>query len=177
MENRNQQPDRSERPATEVTPAFPVGREDSAEKIRRLKTRANRGLITITVFIAVSLIAVQSFGSLVAIPLRIRHILGAPPSATLISVALIVYSFSAILMTLSRMTTGSGDYGGMSHVGFLTGFYVFYFFSDALPDNFWAVFAAGATVLGLEAYQIWNWCMEEIRREKDEPDGRESDVE
>ncbi|MDO9613807.1 MAG: aminodeoxychorismate synthase component I [Bacteroidota bacterium] len=39
--------------------------------------------------------------------------------------------------------------------------------SGKLPENFWAVFAAGATVLGLEGYHLWIYCSEEIERERE----------
>jgi hypothetical protein len=165
MENDPRQSGRSERPA-EDAPAFLGGRgRESAEAVRRLKSRASRGLVTFAVFLAISIVAAGNLTTFHQVPERVRQLLGAAPQTTAISAALIIYSFSAILMTLSRMTIGSGSHGGLSHVAFLTGFYAFYYLSDCLPDNFWAVFAAGVTILGLEAYQIWNWCREEIRKE------------
>jgi hypothetical protein len=80
---------------------------------------------------------------------------------------LLLYIFSAIILILSRMMSGSGKYGGIGHVGYLTGFYFFYHFSGKLPENFWAVFAAGVTVLGLESYHLWIYCSEEITRERE----------
>jgi hypothetical protein len=85
----------------------------------------------------------------------------------MISSVLLLYIFSAILLILSRMMSGSGKYGGIGHVGYLAGFYFFYHFSGKLPENFWAVFAAGATVLGLEGYHLWIYCSEEIERERE----------
>jgi hypothetical protein len=168
MANQTPQNGRSQRRATEIGAATRGDREATTERVR--------GLVTIAVFIAVSLVAVRNLGSYHAIPQRIRSTLGTPPSTTLISAFLIVYSFSAILITLSRMTTGSERHGGLAHVGYLTAFYAFYFFADSLAENFWAVFAAGLTVLGLEAYQLWTWCSEEIRREAESPGGGDGDA-
>ena len=53
------------------------------------------------------------------------------------------------------------------HVGYLTVFFIFYHLAKSLDDNFWAVFAAGLTVLGLESYHIRNYCHEEIKKELD----------
>ena len=80
---------------------------------------------------------------------------------------LILYIFSAIILTLSRMMSGSGKYSGISHAGYLAGFYVFYHFSGTLPENFWAVFVAGITILGLESYHVWIYCSEEIAKERE----------
>jgi hypothetical protein len=63
------------------------------------------------------------------------------------------------------MMSGSGNKGGLDHVGYLTGFYVFYYFAGALRENFWAVFAAGATILALVAYGIWTHHSELINEE------------
>ena len=173
MEHKISQPGRTEPLPQHDVPGLPEKPSASEDTIRKLKARANRGLIHIAAFIAISIFAVQNLNTLQTVPERIRHLLGTSPTAIMISALLIIYIFSAILMTLSRMTTGSGSYSGLSHVGYLTGFYLFYYFSGSLTENFWAVFAAGMTILGLEAYHIWAWCREEIRREKGEIPRRE----
>ncbi len=78
-----------------------------------------------------------------------------------------LYSFSAIILILSRMMGGSANYSGLAHVGYLAGFYFFYHFAGAMNENFWAVFAAGMTILGLESYHIWTYCMEEIKKQEE----------
>ena len=173
MDNHSRHPGRSDGPPAQHEPAHDCGESAIAARIRQLKARSSRGLYNVVAFIAVSIIAVANLTTYQSLPESFRIVLGTPPSATMISAALIVYSFSAILTILARMTLGSGSYGGMTHVGFLTVFYAFYYFSGYLEENFWGVFAAGMTVLGLEAYHIWNWCAEEIRRQRegeDEPD-------
>jgi hypothetical protein len=121
-------------------------------------------LLTIALFILVSMGAVSDFAFFPSLPDTVRTILGHPPSEKSIGAVLILYVFSAIILILSRMMSGSGKYGGISHAGYLTGFYVFYHFSGKLPENFWAVFAAGATIFALESYHLWIYCSEEIER-------------
>ena len=133
------------------------------DKIRRLKAKANRTLYVMAIFIAMSIGAMRDFDFLPSFSPRIRLLLGEGPSAGMISTALLVYSFSAIILILSRMMSGSGSSGGFAQLGYLAGFYLFYHFSGAMDENFWAVFAAGMTILGLESYQVWTWCREEIR--------------
>ena len=167
MENDPRQSGCSERPPEDAPAARNGGERASSAAVRRLKSRSSRGLVNLAAFLAVSIVAAGNLATLHQVPEQVRHYLGAAPQPTLISTALIIYSFSAILMTLSRMTIGSGKYGGLTHVGFLAGFYAFYYFADALPDNFWAVFAAGMTILGLESYHLWTWCMDEVAKEKE----------
>jgi hypothetical protein len=114
-------------------------------------------------FIALSIGAIRDFDFLPSFPSRIHLFLGEGPSAGMISAALLLYSFSATILILSRMMSGTGSSGGFSQLGYLAGFYLFYHFSGAMQENFWAVFAAGMTILGLESYQVWSWCREEIR--------------
>ena len=137
------------------------------EYIRRLRARSSRTLYVIALFIAMSIGAIRDFDFLPSFPQRIHDLLGQPPSAEMISTALLIYSFSAIILILSRMMSGSASYGGYTHLGYLAGFYLFYHFSGAMEENFWAVFAAGMTILGLESYRLWAWCTEEIRKEEE----------
>ena len=107
-------------------------------------------LLVSALFLLLSMAALSDFSFFPSFPANIRTILGRPPSVNMISAVLLLYIFSAIILILSRMMSGSGKYGGVSHVGYLAGFYFFYHFSGKLPENFWAVFAAGVTILGLE---------------------------
>lgn len=153
------------------SPDFPYDRDlvrqETLRKIATLQKRANRGLWAMALFIAISTAALWDFGFLPSIPSSIRVLLGKPPSVTMISGALVLYTFSAIILILSRMMGGSEQYSGFAHVGYLTAFYGFYHFAKALDENYWAVFAAGLTILALESYHIWNFCSEGIRKEQE----------
>lgn len=161
------QPPEIENPATTDANDFGRQRLDSITRISQLQRKSGNGPICLALFLAVSIVAQQDFSLIPSLPDEIRHILGRPPSPKMISAALVLYSFSAIILILSRMVTGSLQYGGITHVGYLTAFYIFFHFSQALGENFWAVFAAGMTVLTLESYYIWTRCNEEIRRERE----------
>ncbi len=124
-------------------------------------------LLATALFLLLSMAALNDFSFFPSLPDHIRTILGTPPSVNMISAVLLLYIFSAIILILSRMMSGSGRYSGIGHVGYLAGFYFFYHFSGKLPENFWAVFAAGATIFGLENYHLWIYCSEEIARERE----------
>lgn len=142
-------------------------RKEALENIRALHRTFSIELLAAGLFLLLSLAASSDFSFFPSLPANIRTALGRPPSVNMISAVLLLYIFSAIILILSRMMSGSGSYGGVSHVGYLAGFYVFYHFSGKLPENFWAVFATGVTILGLEGYHLWIYCSEEIARARD----------
>ncbi len=142
-------------------------RQEIAGNIRRLQSVSNRGLWAMALFIFLCIGAWNGFSFLPSLPDHIRSALGKPPPVTMISAALALYTFSAIILTLARIMSGSDKYSGFSHVGFLSGFFFFYHFANALDENFWAILAAGLTILALESYHIWNFCKEAIGRERE----------
>ena len=124
-------------------------------RIRSLERTAGNGLWGMVLFLLVSFAAFDGFSFLPDLSPEVRQKLGAAPPVNLISLALVVYAFSGIILTLARMTSNTGAYRGFMHAAFFTGFYAFYHLSGALPDNFWAVFLAGTSVMGLESYHLW----------------------
>jgi hypothetical protein len=142
-------------------------RREALAKIRKLERKFTTELLSAVVFLLLSITALYDFVFFPTLPENIRVTLGRPPSVNMISAALLLYIFSGIILILSRMMNGSGKCGGISHVGFIAGFYFFYYFSGKLPENFWAVFAAGVTIFGLEGYQLWIYCSEEIEKERE----------
>jgi len=135
-------------------------------EIRRLHRLCNRGLWGLALFVLISICAQQA-RYLPPLSTEVRNMLGAAPPVKLISIALVVYSFSALILILSRMMGGTDSYRGWSHLGYLSGFYLFYYYAEVLPENFWAVFAAGITILSLEYYSIWTYCSDAIRTERE----------
>ncbi|MDA8430682.1 MAG: menaquinol oxidoreductase [Geobacteraceae bacterium] len=141
-------------------------RELSAE-IDRLRRLSTRGILALALFLVVSIFAWWGFVVLPG-PETVTAFLGKPPPARVISIALLLYTFSAIILSLSRMTTGLEHRSSFSHVGFLTGFFLFYYFGNCLEENYWAVFGSGITILGVESYRIWSYCSENISRKKED---------
>ncbi len=137
--------------------------ERELEHLNRLSTR---GIRAVALFLVVSM---ASWGNLSFLPSpdAVTALLGNPPSSRAIGIVLLLYTFSAIILSLARMASGIEHRSSFSHVGYLTGFYFFYYFCKALGDNYWAVFGAGITILGVESYRIWTFCAEGISRKKE----------
>ena len=147
------------------------GREDLRQKvevrIRRLERVLLAGLWSMVLFLLVSLGAYDNFSFLPELSEDFRRMLGAPPPSEMISLALVIYAFSGIVGTLARMSRNIKPFRGLMHAAFFTAFYVFYFLSGVLPDNFWAVLFAGLSVMGLENYYLWAHSNEALQKERE----------
>ena len=137
------------------------------EDIDRLNRSSIRGILALSLFILISIFAWWGFSFLPS-PESVTAVLGKPPSAYIISIALIIYTFSAIILSLARMSTGLEHRSSFCHVGYLTAFFLFYYFGKSLDENYWAVFGSGMTILGVESYRIWTYCAENISRIKED---------
>ena len=142
-------------------------RQELLKEINRLNRFSTRGILALSLFLVVSILAWWGFSFLPA-PDTVTAILGKPPSARIISIALLIYTFSAIILSLSRMTTGIEHRSSFSHVGYLTAFFLFYYFGKSLEENYWAVFGSGITILGVESYRIWTYCAEGISKNRED---------
>ena len=138
-------------------------------RIRQMHTRSHKGIWLIGAFTILSVPALLSHQLFPPLSDSLKQTLGASPSPTIISVLLVIYAFSAILLILTKIANGTQQkFGAYSHLGYLSGFYMFYYFSESLTENFWAVFAAGITILCLESYFIWSNSMALARELQDE---------
>ncbi|MCK4508792.1 MAG: menaquinol oxidoreductase [Desulfuromonadales bacterium] len=146
------------------------GREDLRQRIeariRRLERASANGLCWMALFLLVSFLAFDGFSMFPSLSDETRRMLGASPPAGMISLALVVYAFSGIIRTLASMSQNIKPHKGLMHVAFLTAFYIFYQLSGALQDNFWAVFFAGISVMGLDNYYLWSHSNEAVRKER-----------
>jgi len=144
-----------------------VLRQELLKEISRLNRFSTRGILALALFLAVSILAWWGFTFLPS-PDKVTAILGKPPSASIISIALLLYTFSAIILSLSRIAAGIKHNSSFGHVGFLTGFFLFYYFGKSLEENYWAVFGSGITILGVESYRIWTFCAEAISKNRED---------
>ena len=141
--------------------------QDILKEIAHFKSVSNRGLWALSLFLLVSMTAWGDFSFLV-LPDSVLKVLGKPPSTQAISILLIIYTFSAIMLSLSRMMAGVEHKSSYCHVGYLTIFYLFYHFAKTLDENYWAVFGAGITILAVESYRIWSYCSEMIAKKEED---------
>jgi hypothetical protein len=145
----------------------PDNREsDARERIKGLRARARMGGWGLAAFVIVSVLSIPDSHLLPALSESVRRFLGAAPPSNLISIALIVYAFSALTLILARIAQGSGNYKGWSHLFYITSFYVFFGFAGTLRETYWAVFVSGLLIMGLENYLVRTYVSEEIKKEE-----------
>ena len=142
-------------------------RQEILDRIHSLHARANRGIWMVAAFLVVSIAASRGFDLFPDLSAGARQWLGAAPPVRMIQLALVIYAFSASVLILSRMARGEPNGRNYTHVLYLTAFYGFFHYAQALRDNFWAVLVAGGTVLGLAAFQSWSYCTAQIRQEEE----------
>ncbi len=84
-----------------------------------------------------------------------RQLLGMPLPATLLSLALGVYLFTAVIQVLVRQSHDTSLAMRSFHLVFRSVFYLFYSFSGVLAEHFAFVFASGLALYGLEQASLW----------------------
>jgi hypothetical protein len=156
------------KPVKDVDGEFALSRtvEEAQARIRFFSSRARQGQWGLVIFGLLSLTAFYLCPWLDKIQGSVGAILGSAPPVRLVSIALAIYAFSALIYILARMMEGDLRYRGWSHLGYLSGFYFFFAYGGALRENFWAILVAGITILALEHYRLWTRCQEAIRQEK-----------
>ena len=151
----------TEAPLPDINPL----RKQVQSKIKKLELLSSTGLWILALFTALSMGAFHDFDFLPPLSDGIRATLGAGPPVKYINWALVTYGFSATILILTQMASDNKPRGALAHFGYLGAFYLFYHFSEGLSENFWAIFAAGLTILGLQSYHVWNYYHERIHEQ------------
>jgi hypothetical protein len=139
---------------------------EAQQRIRNLRARARKGGWGLAAFVVVSVLSIPDSYLLPALSESVRQFLGAAPPTNLISIALVIYAFSALTLILARIAQGSGTYKGWSHLLYITSFYIFFSFAGTLRETYWAVFVSGLLIMGLENYLVRTYAGEEIKKEE-----------
>ena len=123
-----------------------------------LQQMSSRSLWELICFLVISMVAYASrdFNLFETASEPLRQILGCPPPAYLINIALAVYGFSAAVLTLTAMARQRRPEGRWNHLGYRSAFYVFFCFSGAIAGNFLAVLLVGLFLYGLDQCHIWS---------------------
>ncbi|MEA3545461.1 MAG: hypothetical protein U9R69_09625 [Thermodesulfobacteriota bacterium] len=116
----------------------------------------NHSLISLLLFLLISIIAFtfKDFNLFESASESMRQILGYPPPAYLISVALAVYCFSSAILTLTAMANEAQPTQKWNHLGYRSAFFIFYCFSGAIAANFLPVLLVGLSLYGLDQCHI-----------------------
>ena len=116
----------------------------------------NHSLISLVAFLLISICAFtfKDFNLFEIASESVRQILGYPPPAYLISVALAVYAFSSAILTLTAIANDTKPIQKWNHLGYRSAFFIFYCFSGTIAANFLPVLVVGLALYGLDQFHI-----------------------
>lgn len=131
----------------------------------QLHALSRKGLWGLLLFLLASVAAflVQDFNLYKSFPEPVLQILGCPPPAILIHLALTGYSFTVVVPVLIRMATGDDPVVRWHHLACRSIFYLFYLASTTLPENFVAVITIGILLYSVEQVGIWAYLYKNLR--------------
>lgn len=127
------------------------------ERTEQRYARSRRNLWGLVVFLLISIDAYgfRNFNLFETCSEPVRQLLGYPPPAYLISIALAIYCFSAIILTLTAIANDSPPSATWKNLGYRCAFYLFYSFSGAIAEHFIPVLMVGLVLYSLDQAHIW----------------------
>ncbi len=156
-----------------VQGARPANASDRLQEVQNLIDRcysmSRRNLWELLLFLLVSICAYtfRDFNLFDSSSESLRQILGYPPPAYLVSIALAIYGFSCITLTLTAMANHVKPTQKWNHLGYRSAFFLFYCFSGAISAHFLPVLLIGLSLYGLDQCHIWTYNNRSIHREKE----------
>ena len=117
----------------------------------------NHSLLGLSIFLFLSIVAYifKDFNLFEISSEPVRQLLGCPPPAYLINIALAVYCFSSAILTLTAMANDARPTEKWNHLGYRSAFFVFFSFSGVISANFLPVLLVGLSLYGLDQLHIW----------------------
>lgn len=133
-----------------------------------------RRLLEVLFFVLISIAAYscREFNLFAFSSEPVRQVLGYPPPAYLISIALSVYIFSVVIFILTQLGNAVEPTPKWLHLGYRSLFYVFYLCSGTLAPHFTAVLLGGLFLYGLELVHLWIYGHRDLEPDKDLLGGR-----
>jgi len=117
----------------------------------------NHSLMSLVFFLVISICAFtfKDFNLFESASEPVRQILGYPPPAYLISIALAIYCFSSAVLTLTAIANDTKPTQKWNHFGYRSAFFVFYCFTGAITANFLPVLLVGLSLYSLDQCHLW----------------------
>ena len=129
-----------------------------------LYNNSRSGLWGLFIFLCASAIALYFNEHSLAgsIPANIMEQLGSTPPVILVNCVFGASTCSSLISIGGRIYHDREPGNTSTHLWFRVFFYLLYFISGALGNYFNMVFISGLVVLGLQHYNVWNYCMRAI---------------
>ncbi|GEM_PF-2663176 len=126
------------------------------QKLRELRDNghhlARHNLWELFLFLLVSICAynVRDLNLFAMASEPLRQLLGYPPPAYMISIALAVYFGSSVVLGLKALSFRTKPTSTWNHLGYRSAFYFFYSFTGSIAEHFLPVLLAGLLLYGLD---------------------------
>lgn len=139
------------------------------ERTDQRYTRSRRNLWSLLLFMLISIDAYgfRDFNLFESASEPVRQLLGYPPPAFLISVALAVYCLSCVIITLTSMASDVRPPSTWKHLGYRSAFYLFYSFSGAIATHFIPVLLIGLFLYALDQCHIWLYNSKAVQQQNE----------
>lgn len=139
------------------------------ERSQQRYSRSRNNLWGLTLFLLISIYAFyfRDFNLFEAASEPVRQLLGYPPSASIVGVALAIYCLSSAVLTLTAMANDERPASTWKQLGYRCAFYPFYIFSGSLSDNFILVLGIGLGLYALDQCHIWIYNSKAVQEQKE----------
>ncbi len=139
------------------------------ERANQRNLRTHNNLCALAVFLMICIVAFQfrDFNLFTAVSEPVRELLGYPPAAYLVSIALAVYGFSATILTLTSIAGENAPTSSWKQLGYRSAFFLFYGFSGAIAAHFIPVVLVGVCLYGLDQIHIWIYNTKVVQEQKE----------
>ena len=139
------------------------------ERSEHRYSRFRRNLWSLVLFLLISIDAYsfRHFNLFEASSEPVRQLLGCPPPAYLISVALAIYGSSAIVLSLTAMATDAPPASLWKQLGYRCSFYLFYSFSGAIAGHYLPVLIIGLGLYALDQLHIGIYNHKTVQEQKE----------
>lgn len=132
-------------------------------RLKKLQDQRERGyyesrhnLWELALFLLVSICAynIRDINLFAVASEPLRQVLGYPPPAYLVSIALAVYFFSAFVLGLTAIINRASPPQTWNHLGYRSIYYFFYSFTGSIGEYFLPVLITGLILYGLDQCQL-----------------------
>ena len=124
--------------------------------MKEASNRYHEGLLSLSIFMLISVIVWlnRGFDLFGMSSDGMKEILGTPPPAYLISIVLVLYMVSNMVLTLTAIAKDKAPESRWSQLGYRSAFFLFYGFSGMIAMNFIPVLMVGLFLYGLDQLHV-----------------------
>lgn len=137
-----------------------ISHENRLRKIREQREKGHHlsrhNLWELCLFLVVSICAynVRDLNLFTLASEPLRQLLGAPPPAYLVSLALAIYFGSSLVLGIGALVQRTRPTRTWNHLGYRSAFYFFYAFTGSIGGYFLPVLLSGLFLYGLDQCQL-----------------------